>query len=262
MSRDRTTPDDLRCDFVFSSTDHTFSVDLANGDYEVTIIVGDQNYGHDLIDVYAEDTLKINDLITTAGTFQEQTFWVTIADGQLNIRIEDDGEAPFWVLNALTIEPGVPPTLPTEGSFDFGSSGSPVETDYTQVTPSTQYTALQGYGWTATGGLMSRDRTTPDDLRCDFVFSSTDHTFSVDLANGDYEVTIIVGDQNYGHDLIDVYAEDTLKINDLITTAGTFQEQTFWVTIADGQLNITIHDDGGAGIFWVLNAITITPTPP
>ena len=178
-SRDRGLPDDLRRDFVFSSNSRTFSVDLANGDYQITITIGDQIYNHNQIDVYAEDTLKIDNLNTQAGTFHEETFWTTITDGQLNIKIADNGGTdPYWIINSLTVEPGTPPTPISEASFDFGTSVSPVETDYTQVTETTQYTALQGYGWTTTTGLLSRDRTLPDDLKGDFIFSPTQNTFN------------------------------------------------------------------------------------
>ena len=162
-SRDRTLPDNLKRDFV-AGTDSTFVVDLANGDYQITVIIGDQLYPRSLIDVYAEGTLVINDLASSAGTFQEITFYATVADTQLNINIKQDG-GPTWVINSITITPGLPPTLPTDGSFDFGTSGSPVETGYTQVTETTQYTSEQGYGWTGITGLASRDRTLQDNLR-------------------------------------------------------------------------------------------------
>ena len=58
-----------------------------------------------------------------------------------------------------------------------------------------------GYGWSSTAGLQSRDRTAPADLTRDFVLSSTEHTFNVDLANGDYKVTVTIGDQAYLHDI-------------------------------------------------------------
>ena len=157
------------------------------------------------------------------------------------------------------MQPGSPPSLPTSGSFDFGTAGSTVESGYTQITPSTLYSTTSGYGWINTAGLDSRDRGTPDSLREDFVFSSTDHTFVVDLANGNYQVIVTIGDQNYAHDLIDVYAEGTLQINDLSPAAGAFPQITFYVAIADGQLNLGFHDDGGASPFWMINALTIQP---
>ena len=45
---------------------------------------------HDLIDVYVENTLKINGLTVAASTFQEVAFTVTVTDEQLNLRILDD----------------------------------------------------------------------------------------------------------------------------------------------------------------------------
>jgi hypothetical protein len=225
----------------------------------VTLLIGDQGYMHDLIDVYAEGLLKVNDLTATAGVFQEVSFYVTVADGQLNLRILDDGGLDTnWVIDALTIAPGSPPALPTEASFDFGTSGSPVETGYTRVTESTLYSSAVGYGWVSTSGLASRDRASPDSLRRDFVQSTGEHIFNVDLANGDtYLVTVVIGDQSYTHDKIDIYAEDKLVVNDLTALAGSFQEVTFSVIITDNQLNLRILDDGGSDLNWVINAITI-----
>ena len=114
--------------------------------------------------------------------------------------------------------------MPTEGSFDFGTVGSPVESGYTQVTESTVYSVGSGYGWASTSGLASRDRAAPNALNRDFVFSSAEKTFNVDLANGDYTVTITLGDQSFAHDNIDVYAEGALVGNDITVAAGAFQE--------------------------------------
>jgi fibronectin type 3 domain-containing protein/nitrous oxidase accessory protein NosD len=254
--RDRGSPDDLRCDFVFSSAEHTFNVDLANGDYLITIMIGDQSFMHDQINVYAEGTLVINRASVAGGSFQEISFRVTVIDEQLNLRIVDDGGADSnWVLDALTIV--VAPSLPTEASFDFGTSGSPVQAGYTQVTEYTAYSAGSGYGWSSTTGLGSRDRGAPDDLRSDLVFGAAEHTFNVDLAKGDYAVTVVVGDQSFMHDMIDVYAEGVLKVNGLTAPAGSFQEVSFNVSVNDGQLNLRILDSGGTDVNWVLNVLTV-----
>ena len=47
-----------RRDFVQSTTDHTFKVDLASGTYKVTLINGDNSYINDLIDVYVAVTKR------------------------------------------------------------------------------------------------------------------------------------------------------------------------------------------------------------
>ena len=259
-SRDRTTPNSLNRDLIQSSTDHTFNVDLANGDYQVTVTIGDQSYYHDLIDTYAEDVLKVNDVTNLPGQFYEMSFFVTVSDNQLNLRFVDNGGTdPNWVINTLTIQPA--PTLPSEAAFDFGTSGSPVQTGYTQVTESTLYSAITGYGWTSTAGLSSRDRGAPNALSRDLIQSSTDHTFNVDLANGDYQVTVTIGDQSYYHDLIDTYAEDVLKVNDVTNLPGQFHQMSFFVTVSDNQLNLRFVDNGGTDPNWVINTLTIQPAP-
>ena len=257
FSVDRSAPDDLRRDLVYGPAQHTFNVDLQNGEYQITIIVGDQNYLHDQISVYAEGTLQLSGLSNTAGSFQEMTFYATVADNQLNLMIESVGGADYnWVVNAITIVPGSP-TLPSEGSFDFGTSTSPVEAGYTRVTQTTLYAPSLGYGWVTTTGLFSVDRSAPDDLRGDLVYSATPHTFNVDLQNGDYLVTVTVGDQTYSHDKINIYAEGTLQGSVLSAPAGSFHEVVFYVTVTDSQLNLNIEDAGGADWNWVINTITI-----
>ena len=61
---------------------------------------------------------------------------------------------PNWVINALAIEPGTAPILPTEASFDFGTSGSPVAAGYTQVTRIHSLLSSTGYGWSSIAGLV------------------------------------------------------------------------------------------------------------
>ena len=190
--------------------------------------------------------------------FQEVTFYTTITDEQLNLRILDNGGADVnWVIVSLTVQPGSPPELPTEAYFDFGTASSPVASGYVRVAESALYSASTGYGWTDTIGLSSRDRGAPDDLRCDLVQSATEHTFNVDLANGDYEVTVVIGDQSYMHDLIDVYAEGNLVINDLTVAGGMFQEVTFSVSVSDEQLSLMFSDGGGVDSNWVINSLSI-----
>jgi subtilisin family serine protease len=163
-----------------------------------------------------------------------------------------DSEAETLAINSVE-------WLTLARAFDFGTSGSPVEAGYIKVTNVTAYSASTGYGWSSPDNLWTRDRAAPDDLRRDFVCGNLTEgsTFNVDLADGHYLVTVVIGDQGSMHDDIDVYAEGVVVVNDLATLAGSFQEVTFATTITDGQLNLRIVDDGGADPNWVLNALTI-----
>jgi fibronectin type 3 domain-containing protein len=91
----------------------------------------------------------------------------------------------------------------------------------------------------------------------DFVFSSADGMFKLDVANGMYQVTLVVGDANYMHDKMDVYAEGVLAVGNITVPPGTFKEVTFTVSVNDGQLNIVFHDGGGVDSNWVINAVSV-----
>lgn len=254
QARDRGTPDNLRRDFVFSASNKTFKVDFPNGKYRVLMMVGDNDYRHDRINIYCQGTLVANNLTVKKGYFAELAFLAEVSDGHLEITFVDGGGTdPNWIVNAIHIKT----TFGLRMEFDFGTDSSPVEDGYARVTSTTAYSPCTCYGWSNVTNLQSRDRGAPDALRRDFIFSSSDHTFNVDLPNGKYQVTLIIGDQNYMHDKIDVYAEASLMVNDLTVPSGTFKEVTFTVTVNDGQLNITLHDNGGADPNWVINSMTI-----
>ena len=52
--------------------------------------------------------------------------------------------------------------------FDFGAAAT--NAGYVAVGNTVTYSAVQGYGWLSTTGLVLRDRGGPDDLRRDFIF--------------------------------------------------------------------------------------------
>ena len=104
----------------------------------------------------------------------------------------------------------------------------------------TTFTSGLGYGWTA-GTRSSLDRGIGSDLTRDFVFSA-DMTFAVNIANGTYAVTIMLGDAGpYAHDLQGVYLEGT-QVDSVSTAAGQVVTKTYTVTVSDGQLNLRLLD--------------------
>jgi fibronectin type 3 domain-containing protein len=253
-SRDRGVPDALRRDFVFSSSNRTFRVDVPNGKYMVQVIVGDNAFSHDNIYVYAEGALVVGNLTVEAGRFAEVVFYVEVWDGHLELTfIDGGGKDANWVVNCIYVKSAV--TLNFE--FDFGTNSSLVEAGFLRVAENTVYSPSIGYGWSAIANLQSRDRGAPDALRRDFVFSSGDGAFNLDVPNGKYQVTLIIGDMNYMHDKMDVYAEGTLMISDLNVSSGTFKEVTFTVSVNDCQLNMVFHDGGGVDSNWVINALSV-----
>jgi len=84
--------------------------------------------------------------------------------------------------------------------FDFGTATSPVQTGYTRVSAATLYSPTTGYGW-GKSGVAERDRGnvgTPNgderNLERDFCLPGAGNAFYVDIPNGKYRISFIVGD--------------------------------------------------------------------
>lgn len=194
------------------------------------------------------------------------------------------GDRALWVAPQIfnpASAPTATPTLPLTGTptqtptpsstpsptstptvvarYDFGTGTSALAAGYTRVTETTAYTS-GAFGWTDTSGLESRDRSGPaDDLKKDFVtHASAARTFKVDLANGNYTVTVTMGDNDFAHDNMVVKANGTTVLADVDNAVGAFTINTFAVTVSGGSLTLEFSDAGGADPSWVVNAISIT----
>ncbi len=173
------------------------------------------------------------------------------------------GDRALWVNPRITRAGGTPPPPPNARNFDFGTSSSPVQSNYTRVTEATAYTS-GGFGWTDTSTLESRDRTSQSDaLRRDFVLSSSAaRTFKADLPNGTYGVTVTMGDQDFAHDNMVVKANGTTVLSDVDSAAGSYAAGTFNVSVTGGSLSLEFSDAGGSDGTWVVNGVSITTGSP
>ncbi len=174
------------------------------------------------------------------------------------------GDRAMWV-NPIITRSGSTTPVPNARNFDFGTPSSPVAPGYVQVTEITPYTA-GAYGWTAASHAESRNSSSlSDPLRQDFVMSGTSApTFRVDLPNGNYAVTVTMGDPDAAHDHMVVKANGRVMLADVNTAPGSFAVNTFIVTVASGSLTLQFLDAGGMDSVWVVNAVSIAPSsqPP
>jgi lysophospholipase L1-like esterase len=117
----------------------------------------------------------------------------------------------------------------TAFKFDFGSGK--VEPGYIQVLPSTVYTKELGYGFDFGSTATALDRGGNDALRGDFCTSDKPFFFSVDLPEGNYNVTLTLGDQ-IGASNTTVKAESRrLMLEKVVTEQGKFATCTFTVNV-------------------------------
>ena len=88
------------------------------------------------------------------------------------------------------------------GRYDFGTNLSPVAADYVRVTGTDAYDDQTGYGWQS-GPVYSLNRG-GDALTRDINYTM-DGTFAVDLDNGEYDVTLTMGELLIAHDQMGVF---------------------------------------------------------
>ncbi|QXE01012.1 SGNH/GDSL hydrolase family protein [Terribacillus sp. DMT04] len=138
--------------------------------------------------------------------------------------------------------------------FDFGTAASSVQDRYTAVTPETAYSEAAGYGFEDISKVSAIDRKTSDPLKSDFV-SVSDTSFNVDVAYGDYTVTILSGDEDAGTN-IGIQVEDIQKVQSTHLASGEYKEQEFEISLIDGQLNFTFTEANSK-----INAIIIEKIP-
>ncbi|MDA1016541.1 MAG: hypothetical protein O3A00_19055, partial [Planctomycetota bacterium] len=145
---------------------------------------------------------------------------------------------------------GNPVAQPANSHFDFGTSSSPLTAGYIRV-PVTTYSSSLGYGWTSTTGLEGFDETVPpsgdvSSLTRDGI-QGTNHTFQVDLANGEYLVRVVMGRTLHSFDNMQVYnADNSRLLLDDLDTSNSFVVRSALVQVTDGSLNLRFTDSDGA----------------
>ncbi|WP_152053757.1 PKD domain-containing protein [Tautonia marina] len=184
-SIDRGEPNDLLRDF-HQGRDHTFMVDVPVGVYDVTPTLGDAQAARDQISLWIEGDQVASNVRTSKGEYASPTFRVIVADGQLNMRLADQGGVnSTFALNALSVVE-VTPLLIDAGADRTGMEGKPISFEATASGAGPFEIVWEfGDGSTQTGSL------TPT------------HTY---LDNGTYTATVRVTDA-YG-----ITSTDSLKV--------------------------------------------------
>lgn len=122
--------------------------------------------------------------------------------------------------------------------FDFG--GGNVAAEYQQVLPSTLYSKARGYGIVSQAPVESVVRQGKDVLKNDFITSKSPFYFVVDLPEGNYEVTVLLGDSE-GESVTTIKAESRrLMLEKVATSRGNVESHTFMVNVRTPRID---HED-------------------
>ena len=120
---------------------------------------------------------------------------------------------------------------PARTSFKFAFGPGKVEAGQIQITPDTSYTPERGYGLDFGSKVEGVDRGGNDALRSHFVTSDKPFYFSVDVPEGNYDVTVTLGDSQ-GESTTTVLAETRRPtVIGLHTDKGKFETRTFTTNV-------------------------------
>ena len=149
--------------------------------------------------------------------------------------------------------------------FDFGTATSPVAPGYQQATIARSTRLQAGWGITIPAGVTlfdryrSGSRTPADPLAEDFV-AGTNWGLNVDLAAGDYDVTVTLGDSlpTASGTNATVTLEGAAQTRQTTPGGGTVTA-TFRTVVTDGQLTIGFT---GSGLGAYVNGVVVAPVVP
>jgi lysophospholipase L1-like esterase len=119
----------------------------------------------------------------------------------------------------------------TSFKFDFGTAKA--AKNYTAVVPSDIYTKEKGFGFDFESKVTAVIGSGKNELTNDLVKSNSPFYFSVALPEGNYKVTVTLGDQKESS-LTTIKAESRrLMLEDIKTKAGELVTKTFIVNVKD-----------------------------
>ena len=224
----------------------------------------------DLTALAGQDVKFILTILATGSPAGDRALWVAphifnaVSGSSTPTATKTSTPTPTGTIATSTPTPTATATTPAAVyKYDFGTASSPLAAGFTRITEMSVY-APGTAGWIDASGLESRDRGAPaDDLKRDLVtHASAARIFKVDLPNGNYSVSITMGDNDYPHDNMVVKANGATVLADVDNAAAAFAVNTFVVTVSAGSLSLEFSDSGGADPSWIVNSLTITIPPP
>ncbi|TYP73942.1 rhamnogalacturonan acetylesterase [Paenibacillus methanolicus] len=137
-------------------------------------------------------------------------------------------------------------------NFDFGI-GEP-ESGYIKVDASAAYAPATGWGFEHADGVSARDRYEGGPLCRDFCIPY-EAAFRVDLANGTYVVSFVMGDALHETSTTVKYGMGRVLFRQARAAAGEFARVSAAVKVEDGVLRLAF-----SGLAPRINALTIAPS--
>ena len=124
---------------------------------------------------------------------------------------------------------------PASLRFDFGSG--PLAEGCNAVSADTVYSSSRGFGLVSSAGISSSSATNASDpVRADALVSDKPFSFVVDLPEGNYDVTVLLGDPAAAANTTVKAETRRLMIESVATASGLIEARTFTVNVRNASL--------------------------
>ena len=240
--------------FAFTWGERLWTLELANGDYDVRVVSGDASYAQGPHRVSANGVVLMDDVTTEAGVFEDRTARVAVRGGRVELLA--GGTSWTTMINLLEARMVSEGSIPLT-SVNFQPHGSAVPAAYIEDNGEV-FDAARSYGWDAPVQTRDRGQDVPQVLDT-FVLSQQPRVWNLELADGVYEIWLSVGDPSHPQSAQRVVVEGATVIEGESTGAREFLDRSALVVVSDGWLSVEI---GGGGGITVLNQIVVAPAAP
>ena len=273
---------------------------LANGNYQVTVAVGDPLTGSDpeshvvhVEGVAAIDAFVPSGAAGSASRHATGTVTVAVSDGRLTVDAIGGTNTKLDYIDIAPADSAPPPPPPAAAKVNFAPAGVPVPSGYV-VDSGAGYSDTRGYGWVTQASLSgthqsldlspnTRDRNLEADQRLDTVIHmqyppagssatavKTPGAWEYALANGSYQVTVAVGDPLVGGDPENhvIHVEGTTAIAGYVPSGGNgsatrHASATVTVNVSDGRLTVDATGGTNTKLDYVdIGSAVADTTPP
>lgn len=251
----RSGSDDLERDFTFvTSGSITWRVEIANGTYDLEILMADYNYDRLGMNVQIDGAGAVYRTGARQANDEAARVFIpghVVSGGQIDFVFSFESPGTLALVSGIRITNAaggkVNLTVPAVIDAGYGDLYTGSETVYAAQLGNWAPN-LDGHGFVAAEeAVLSTSRASGSNLEKDFLFvadSANTMTYRLNLANGDYNLEVYIGDTGGSASNVQLYVDGALE--DTVSFSSNVQTISFSKTVTSGYIDLTFDSNGAA----------------
>lgn len=247
--------DDLERDFTYvTSGSITWRVEIANGTYDLEILMADYNYDRLGMNVQIDGAGAVYRTGARQANDEAARVFIpghVVSGGQIDFVFSFESPGTLALVSGIRITNAaggkVNLTVPAVIDAGYGDLYTGSETVYAAQLGNWAPN-LDGHGFVAAEeAVLSTSRASGSNLEKDFLFvadSANTMTYRLNLANGDYNLEVYIGDTGGSASNVQLYVDGALE--DTVSFSSNVQTISFSKTVTSGYIDLTFDSNGAA----------------